>query len=84
MYKRQAEKALWSHVQYVRELLDIGVLKLFVWIDTRDMYADGLTKGSVDRIALHMICDGRLTMNHAFKFWKPRMVVQNGEEFLRL
>ena len=72
--KVPAEKALWSHVQYVRELLDAGVLKLFLWIDTRDMFADGLTKGSVDRKALHMVMDGRLTVCHEYKTWKPKVI----------
>ena len=79
--KIPAEKALWAHVQYVRELLDTGVLKLLIWFDTRDMFADGLTKGTVDRKALHMVMDGRLTVEHAFKVWKPRMVIKKETEF---
>ena len=35
----------------MRELLDTKVLEALVWLDTRDMVADGLTKGSVDRDA---------------------------------
>jgi len=36
----------------VKEALQRGQLKNLTWIDTRDMLADGLTKGSVDREAL--------------------------------
>ena len=51
--KIPAEKPLLSHTQYTRELLGTKVLEAPVWLDTRDMVADGLTKGSVDRDALH-------------------------------
>ena len=50
--KEPAEKALWNYVQYVRELLDEGILEILTWSDTRDMTADGLTKGTVDRNVL--------------------------------
>ena len=36
-------------------------------MDTRDMAADGLTKGSVDRKALVDIMDGKLVVRHATK-----------------
>ena len=42
--KVPAEKSLLSHVQYLRELLDQRVLHTLVWLDTRDMGADGLPK----------------------------------------
>ena len=45
--KTPAEKSLLCHVQFLRELLDYGVLAAIVWLDTRDMLSDGLTKGSV-------------------------------------
>ena len=45
--KHPAEKGLLSHVQFTRELLDTGVLKDLLWIDTRDMSSDGSTKGRV-------------------------------------
>ena len=72
--KIPAEKALWAHVQYLRELLDTGVIKFLVWIDTRDMVSDGLTKGKVDRSALQAVMGGRLTLSHLPKAWKPKMI----------
>ena len=45
--------SLLSHIQYIRGLLGTKVLEALVWLDTRDMVADGLIKGSVDRDALH-------------------------------
>ena len=44
--KTPAEKSLLCHVQFLRELLDHGVLAAIVWLDTRDMLADGLTNMS--------------------------------------
>ena len=35
--KAPAEKSLLSHVQFVRELLDKGIIRALIWLDTRDM-----------------------------------------------
>ncbi len=73
--KIPAEKSLLSHIQYLRELLDTRVLEALVWIDTRDMVADGLTKGAVDRTALHECMSGAWALQHDAKIWrtpKPR------------
>ena len=69
--KAPAEKGLLSHIQYMRELLDNRVLDAICWQDTRDMAADGLTKGSVDRALLHSIMDGTLKFDHEVKLWRP-------------
>ena len=71
--KHPAEKGLLSHVQFIRELLDHRVLEALVWNDTRDMAADGLTKGKVDRVALHQIMDGHQIFNHEFKIWSTKL-----------
>ena len=71
--KIPAEKSLWSHVQYVRELLETGVLEYLLWIDTRDMWSDGLTKGTVERVYLHELMRGLLHNRHAFKAWAPKV-----------
>ena len=63
--KIPAEKSLLSHVQYLREILEIKVMEAILWIDTRDMIADGLTKGAVDRVALHGAMAGTWTIQHA-------------------
>jgi hypothetical protein len=67
--KIPAEKSLLSHIQYLRELLDTKVLEALAWIDTRDMVADGLTKGSVEREALHECMSGKWKLNHESKVW---------------
>ena len=72
--KPPAEKSMLTHVQYLRELLDNGVLSAFAWCDTRDMIADGLTKGKVDRGALLAIMDGAWNLVHDMKIWTPRKI----------
>ena len=70
--KIPAEKSLWTHVQYIRELLDKGILKFLVWLDTRDMHADGLTKGAVDRAAIQAIMNGTVNFTKELKAWRPK------------
>ena len=71
--KAPAEKSLLSHVQFVRELLDQGVLRGIEWWDTRDMTADGLTKGSVDRAILMSLMHGLLKISHDNKAWSSKL-----------
>ena len=47
--RQPAEKNLYVHVLWLRELLDRGVVSQLMWTDMRCMCADGLTKGSIDR-----------------------------------
>ena len=60
------------HVQYVRELLDNGILKAIAWTDTRDMSADGLANGSVDRELLHLCMGGISRIQHEIKLRQPK------------
>ncbi len=69
--KPPAGKSLFAHVQYLRELLDSKVLLGIVWVNTRDTHADGLTKGVVDRQALHLMMSGSTTLQHAVQAWRP-------------
>ena len=72
--KAPAEKSLLSHVQFVRELLDTKVLTALHWIDTRDMLADGLTKGSVERDALADAMAGWQQFAHEYKTWSAKVL----------
>ena len=69
--KTPADNGVLCHIQYLRELLDEGILFAFVWADTRDMLADGLTKGSIDREQLHALMDGKVEVKHDIKIWRP-------------
>jgi hypothetical protein len=76
--KIPTEKSLWSHIQYLRELLNTGVLRYLLWIDTRDMWSDGLTKGSVERSLIHELMQGLLQGRHPYKAWAPKMIRPSG------
>ena len=67
--KVPADCSLLAHVQYVGELLDFGILHSMIWFDTRDMIADGLTKGAVEREALRDAMAGQFTLKHDLKAW---------------
>jgi len=72
--KAPAEKGLLNHIQFIRELLDTHVLFALLWIDTRDMLSDGLTKGSVDRAQLHACMDGYFKLLHEPKIWSSKIL----------
>ncbi len=56
--KIPAEQSLLGHLQFVSELLDKGVVNELGCSDTRDMIADGLTKGVIERNALQSCMEG--------------------------
>ena len=74
--KTPAEKSLLSHVQYLRELLDMQIVKSLFWLDTRDMGAGGLTKGTISREALHQLMDGWMYINHEFEQWQSKAKIE--------
>ena len=53
----------------------IKVLTALAWIDTRDMLADGLTKGAVGRAALHTLMDGHMLLSHEHAIFSSRTPV---------
>ena len=75
--KIPAEKSLLSHLQYVRELLDKGVLAGLGWVDTRDMVADALTKGIPDRERIESAMKGTIKFLHEQKVWSPKRIATN-------
>ena len=69
--KCPTEKTLMGHVAWLRQLLDRGLIWEVQWCDTRDMTADGHTKGSIDRALLQDVMNGKQTFTHAVKKYKP-------------
>ena len=68
--KTPADKNLLLHVLALREHLDSGQVTRINWIDTRDMVADTLNKGSIDRGALRDFFErGVWKLNHERKNW---------------
>eukprot|EP00971_Amphidinium_carterae_P207815 4123795-Amphidinium_carterae.1 len=56
--KHPAEKNVLVQVHWLRQELRQRRLHDFVWSDTRSMAADGMTKGSVSREAIHQAMEG--------------------------
>ena len=50
-----AESSLKLHLLSVRNRMETRVIRKFHWVDARDMLADGLTKGGIDRELLHNV-----------------------------
>ena len=70
--KTPAEKSLLCHIQYLRQQLDRKVLTSLLWLDTRDMGADGLTKGAVSREALQELMRGEMHIRHPSESWESK------------
>ena len=65
------EKNLAIHLFWLRELLDNQVLSALEWCDTRDMTADGHTKGCIDRKGLIDVMQGIQEFKHPVKKYSP-------------
>lgn len=70
--KAPAEKTLLGHVSWIREILQIGLINAVQWCDTRDMTADGHTKGCIDRALLLQVMSGQQVYKHALKRYSPQ------------
>ena len=60
-----AEKNFITHLLWLQCKLRSGVLDALIWSDTRDMTADGHTKGSISRDAIHKVMNGYREINYA-------------------
>ena len=69
--KLPAERSLLIQLLWLQEQIKRNVLRL-VWLDTRDMVADGMTKGSIDRLRIHMLMGALLMIEHACQVSAPR------------
>ena len=69
--KTPAEKTLLGHVTWIRELLQLRLIEAIQWCDTRDMVADGHTKGSIDRRMLIQVMQGHQDYKHEVKRYIP-------------
>jgi hypothetical protein len=54
----EAARNLMVHLYWFRQLLNVGIFREMRWRDTRDMLADALTKGKVDRTQLREAMNG--------------------------
>ena len=53
-----AERSFKLHFISVRDRMTHGLIRRRYWVDTRDMLADGLTKGGIDGLLLHRCSNG--------------------------
>ena len=65
--RNPAEKTLLGHILWLRELLQLRLIESIQWCDTRDMTADGHTKGTIDRALLLDLMRGKQTYLHEVK-----------------
>ena len=82
--KTPAEKTLLGHVCWIRECLQLGLLEAIQWCDTRDMTADGHTKGCIDRQLLLDAMQGRQLFKHDVKLFRPHRQAGSQRELLHL
>ena len=75
--KTPAESGLLVHLKWMREQLDSNQLWCICWADTRSMAADGLTKGTLDRKALHDILEGSWRLDQPLKVWRGPMAARS-------
>ena len=70
------EQSLIMLLLQIKESMRTGTIKSIVWADTRDLIADGLTKGSIARLALLNVSMTSLwKLKHTFEiFVEPRKV----------
>ena len=72
-----ADKSMIFHVKALRHMFMTGQLASSTWLDTRDMLADGLTKGKIDRHALmRALNTGKWIVQHPSETWKPPSAAQ--------
>jgi hypothetical protein len=66
-----ADKSMIFHVKAFRHMFMTGQLASSTWLDTRDVLADGLTKGKIDRHALMKALNTRKwIVEHPSVTWK--------------
>ena len=66
MVKAPVEKSMLTHLLWIRQYIEKRIIHMY-WEDTRDMSADGLTKGTISREALRQLASGIRKIAHATK-----------------
>ena len=70
--KIPTEASTLHHVQWLQELTRHRVLDAVFWVDTRDMIADGMTKGSVPRSIIRDAQEkGQWALAHEWRRYPP-------------
>ena len=62
--KQPSEKSFLAHLAWLQDKILKRAISWLQWVDTRDMYADGWTKGSVSRERLQELAAGKYSRRH--------------------
>ena len=81
MTKTPSEASLLGHLLWLREFLSKAIISNLLWVDTRDMVADGLTKGAVARNLLLAVMQGIYALKHEFVEHKATKVAAPHVEY---
>ena len=69
-----AEASLKMHLIAIRDRIDSGVLRTLAWTDTRDMLADCLTKGGIERDSIQRVMNqGIVKVQEAVKLHSAKV-----------
>ena len=71
-FRYPTEKSLLSHISWVKQLVILKIIAILGWVNTRDMIADGMTKGSIDRTQLIEAIRGYVKRLHPVELMKTR------------
>ena len=78
--KKPTECTLLGHISWIRQMLERGIVHSVQWCDTRDMSADGHTKGSIDRDLLYKVMNGEQTFKYDLKKHVPFRAAQTNKD----
>ena len=69
--KKPTECTILGHISWIRQMMERDVVHCVQWCDTRDMTADGHTKGSIDRDLIYQVMDGIQAFKYDLKKHVP-------------
>ena len=69
--KTPTESTLLGHISWIRQMMSTGIVHSIQWCGTREMTADGHTKGSIDREGILQVMSGRQAFAHEVKRYSP-------------
>ena len=65
------ENSLYGHLAWLRELIKLQLIHTVRWVDTRDMSADALNKGTAPRDKLLAAMAGKLKLDFPCESYTP-------------
>merc|ERR1712086_164194 len=78
--KKPTECTLLGHISWIRQMMERGIVHCVQWCDTRDMSADGHTKGSTDRDLIYQVMEGIQAFKYDLKKHIPFRAGQTNKD----